>query len=193
MTIPYKQIRAVYDAKNIRVYQAYGEAIALPALKHQRFVAPFKMSRMTWIKPSFLWMMYRAGYGFKDDGQAYILAIDMRREGFDWALNNSCASTLPQGMGLQEWQKYKEKMPVRVQWDPERDLRHQPLAHRSIQVGLSEKAVQLYVEEWVTCITDITPLAHEIYGLVQQNQLDAAKQLLPDEREYTPMSMDKNY
>ncbi len=54
-------IRAVYDDKTIRVYQAYGDDIADAALAHGTFVAPpFKMGRMTWIKPSFLWMMYRA-------------------------------------------------------------------------------------------------------------------------------------
>ncbi|MFM7200125.1 MAG: DUF4291 family protein, partial [Myxococcota bacterium] len=67
-TIPTRQIRAVYDDKTIRVYQAYSDAIADSALKHQTFVAPpFKMERMTWIKPSFLWMMYRAGWGYKDE------------------------------------------------------------------------------------------------------------------------------
>ncbi|WP_422570328.1 DUF4291 family protein, partial [Erwinia billingiae] len=29
---------------------------------------------MTWIKPSFLWMMYRSGWGMKDPGQKRILA-----------------------------------------------------------------------------------------------------------------------
>lgn len=37
------------------------------------------MERMTWIKPSFLWMMYRAGWGFKDKGQRRVLAIDISR------------------------------------------------------------------------------------------------------------------
>ncbi|MBL8891477.1 MAG: DUF4291 family protein [Planctomycetaceae bacterium] len=30
--------------------------MAEPALKQQRFVAPFSFDRMTWIKPSFLWL-----------------------------------------------------------------------------------------------------------------------------------------
>ena len=60
---------------------------------HGTFVSPpFKMSRMTWIKPSFLWMMYRAGWGYKDAGQRRILAIDITREGFQWALEHSCPS-----------------------------------------------------------------------------------------------------
>src|SRR5262245_19372278 len=72
--MPERQIRASYTDTTIRVYQAYPEVIADTALKHGTFVSPpFSMNRMTWIKPSFLWMMYRAGWGFKDDGQRRIL------------------------------------------------------------------------------------------------------------------------
>ena len=56
--LPVHQIRAVYDATTIRVYQAYSEIIADSTLAHGTFVSPpFKTERMTWIKPSFLWMM----------------------------------------------------------------------------------------------------------------------------------------
>ena len=41
---------------------------------------------MTWIKPSFLWMMYRSGWGTKTD-QERILAIDITREGFNTILS----------------------------------------------------------------------------------------------------------
>jgi hypothetical protein len=85
--IPLRQIQAVYDNETIRVYQAYSDAIADSALAHGTFVSPpFKMERMTWIKPSFLWMMYRAGWGFKAPGENRIWAIDITREGFEWAL-----------------------------------------------------------------------------------------------------------
>jgi len=63
--VPERQIRAVFDEQTIRVYQAYGDAIADPALKAGTFVPPFSMTRMSWIKPSFLWMMYRSGWGTK--------------------------------------------------------------------------------------------------------------------------------
>jgi len=67
---PQRKIRALFDASTIRVYQAYSDHIADSALARGTFVSPpFKIDRMTWIKPSFLWMMYRAGWGFKDAGQ----------------------------------------------------------------------------------------------------------------------------
>lgn len=183
--IPHNQIRAMYDTDTIRVYQAYSDAIADSALAHGRFVSPpFKMERMTWIKPSFLWMMYRAGWGLKDEGQKRILAIDITREGFEWALAHSCSSHSPAGMSGDEYAALKQRCPVRVQWDPERDMHLQPLAHRAIQIGLSKEAVRLYVNEWTRKITEVTALAHEVLALVQQGQLQEATNKLPPERAY---------
>ncbi|MBB4865025.1 hypothetical protein HNP46_003901 [Pseudomonas nitritireducens] len=179
------QIRAVYDDRTIRVYQAYSDAIADSALANGRFVSPpFKMERMTWIKPSFLWMMYRAGWGYKDAGQSRILAIDITREGFEWALAHSCPSRAETSMSAQQWDELKRASPVRVQWDPERDLTLQALPYRAIQIGLSRDAVQRYVQDWICRITDVTPLAHEIHALVEQGRLDEARAALPAEKIY---------
>lgn len=179
---PQQQIRAVFDDTTIRVYQAYPDAIADAALAKGRFVSPpFKMERMTWIKPSFLWMMYRAGWGFKDAGQRRILAIDISREGFAWALEHGCLShadgnpVAPAGVN-------KDRFPVRIQWDPERDLYLNKLPYRSIQIGLSKEAVHLYVTQWIRGITDVTVLAHEIHALVQAGRLEEARARLPVER-----------
>lgn len=183
--IPKRQIRAVYDDDTIRVYQAYNDDIADAALKSGRFISPpFSMSRMTWIKPSFLWMMYRAGWGYKDPGQNRILAIDISREGFEWALAHSCASHPDPAMTKQEWDTHKGSHPVRIQWDPERDLHHQPLTHRSIQIGIRGEAVSRYVNDWTKSITDITALAHEMHSLVREGELGQATAALPQERPY---------
>ena len=114
--IPERQIRAAYDDATIRVYQAYSDEIADTALANGTFISPpFKMERMTWIKPSFLWMMYRAGWGFKDAGQQRILAIDISRAGFEWALEHGCLSHADASMSKDEWSAKKEASPVRIQ------------------------------------------------------------------------------
>jgi hypothetical protein len=157
-------IHANYNDETIRVYQAYGEEIALPALKAGTFVAPFKMARMTWIKPSFNWMMYRSGYGSKQ-GQEFVLAIDISREGFDWALENSVLSSFrPEANeNFEDWQKAIRNSPVRVQWDPARNWRLDEIdGLRAIQIGLSGEAVERYVKEWIRSIADVTALAHSI-------------------------------
>jgi phage terminase large subunit len=57
-----KVIRPVFDEQTVTVYQAFNKAIAESVVQHQTFISsPFKIDRMTWIKPSFLWMMYRSG------------------------------------------------------------------------------------------------------------------------------------
>lgn len=190
-----REIRAVYDARTIRVYQAYGNEIADSALKHQTFVSPpFSMKRMTWIKPSFLWMMYRAGWGEKDDEQRRILAIDLKREGFDWAVANGAPSHSDPGQSHDDWQAAMARSPVRVQWDPERDLHHSPLPHCAIQIGLSGEAVARYVGEWILQISDETDTARYIHDLVRKGDAnepirtflyEEAQRSLPREKPYT--------
>jgi len=182
---PLHEIRAVYDDQTIRVYQAYSAPIADTALANGTFVSPpFKMDRMTWIKPSFLWMMYRAGWGLKDDGQKRILAIDITREGFEWALAHGCLSHAAPSVTEREWTQLKDRSPVRIQWDPERDIHLHRLEHRSIQIGLSKDAVDRYVHQWICRIEDVTPLAHRIHRLIDAGRLDEAHALLPAERVY---------
>ena len=191
--IPSHEIRGVYDDDprvTIRVYQAYADPIADAALAHGRFAPPFSRNRMSWIKPSFLWMMYRAGWGFKDSGQCRILAIDIQRTGFDWALAHACLSHPDPSLSKAQWESHKAAHPVRIQWDPERDLHHHPLPHRSIQIGLSGEALARYVDEWTVNITEITPLAHRIQALVATGDLAQASALLPPERPYpTPANL----
>lgn len=84
--VPYKQIRARQPPgqKTLVVYQAYSSAIAISAVREQKLDASraFRVGRMTWIKPSFLWCMYRSGWSYKDPNQERILAIEMSVEGF---------------------------------------------------------------------------------------------------------------
>src|SRR3954463_13593353 len=86
-----RHVRAKFSAEAIVVYQAYPPPIADAALAAGTFVAPFKRERMTWIKPSFLWMMYRSGWGTKPD-QERALGTELTRAGFEWALAHASLS-----------------------------------------------------------------------------------------------------
>jgi hypothetical protein len=182
---PLRQVRAVFTDETITVYQAYSPQIATPAVAAGRFVPPFKRERMTWIKPSFLWMMYRCGWAEKP-GQERVLALALRRDGFEWALANSCLSHyVPERYADRKtWERALKESPVRVQWDPERSLHLQPLPYRSLQVGLSGIAVDRFVDDWIVELTDVTATAHEIHDLVRKGDLEAAGELLPRERAY---------
>lgn len=185
VSVPARQIRARYSADTITVYQAYPPEIALPAVAAGRFVAPFKRERMTWIKPSFLWMMYRCGWATKP-GQERVLAIDITREGFEWALARACLSHYDRGLhgDRATWSRHLRTSPVRVQWDPERTLHLNALPHRSLQVGLAGEAVARYVDDWLVGITDITPTVHRVRDLVRADDVPAATAHLPVERSY---------
>lgn len=180
-----REIRAVYDDTTITVYQAYNEHIASIAIRNQTFAPPFKMDRMTWIKPSFLWMMYRSGWATKQN-QEHVLAIRIKREGFDWMVANACLShyVADSHESMEAWQKELARSPVRVQWDPEKNIHLHKLDYRSIQLGLSGIAVKKYVEEWIVSIEDISERCHTIHALVNSRDMEAAMAMLPEERIY---------
>ncbi|MCX5423271.1 DUF4291 domain-containing protein [Streptomyces sp. NBC_00078] len=185
MEEPQRGIRAAYADSTITVYQAYSPEIGLPAVRDGRFPAAWKRDRMTWIKPSFLWMMYRCGWGAKE-GQETVLAVEISRDGFEWALRHACLSSYVREVHPDRatWQRQLQRAPARVQWDPERDLHLQPLPYRSLQLGLSGEAALRYADEWTVAIRDVTPLAREIHGLVSGGDLASASRLLPQERPY---------
>jgi uncharacterized protein DUF4291 len=187
MNEPLRRIRALHTPTTITVYQAYPPALGLPAARDGKFPAAWSRSRMTWVKPSFLWMMYRCGWAAKAD-QETVLAVEIGRAGFDWALGRACLSHyVPEVHGDHAaWRRELKEAPARVQWDPERDLHLRPLAHRSLQMGLSGEATRRYADEWIVSIRDITPLAHRVHALVSEGDLDRARSLLPQEHPYEP-------
>jgi uncharacterized protein DUF4291 len=181
----FRAIRAVYSETSITVYQAFSAAIADAALSAGRFVAPFKGDRMTWIKPSFLWMMYRSGWATKP-GQERVLAVEISRLGFEWALGHSALSHFePEIHGTHEaWEQLRDSSPVRIQWDPERDIHLEELPIRSIQIGLGGSAIAQYADDWTIAIRDVTDLAHSINELEVSGADERAIGRLPSEREY---------
>ena len=140
---------------------------------------------MTWIKPSFTWMMYRSGWGAKP-GQERILGIDILRSGFEWALGHASLSHFEEAThgNHERWQAQLRSSPVRIQWDPERTLNLEELPWRAIQVGIGGPAVDLFVDRWIAGIEDLTLLAGEVKDLVDRGELELARGRLPVEAPY---------
>lgn len=180
-----QEIRANYDNKTIMVYQAYGKAIALPAIENNRFDAPFSFNRMTWIKPSYLWLMERSNWGTKSN-QDHILGIRLKRECWERALSFGVLTDPDKTIYVngQEWEKQFKKAKVHIQWDPERSIRGAKLQERSIQVGISRFLIEEYNNEWIEEIVDLTGLTKKIYQLRKLGKYKEAKRLLPSERIY---------
>jgi uncharacterized protein DUF4291 len=185
MRMAQREIRADYDATTIIVYQAYRAAIAQPAIAAGRFVPPFSLGRMTWIKPSFLWLMERSNWARKP-GQEYILGVRITRAGWEEALSHAVLTAPEKGLyrDEDEWRRQLESALVQVQWDPERGLRGASLQQDSIQVGLSRHIIGRYVNDWTREIRDYTPLVRKIRGLLDAGEAGKAAKLLPRERVY---------
>lgn len=180
-----RQVRARFTEEAVTVYQAYTPAMADAALAAGTFVAPFKRERMTWIKPSFLRMMYRFGWATKP-GQERVLAIETTRQGFEWALAHASPGHYAPTVhtDADAWKAQLRTSPVRVQWDPKRSVTLQPLPRRALQVGLSGGAVERYVEDWIVRISDVTDLARTVRRDVGAGRLDEAASMLPREVPY---------
>jgi Domain of unknown function (DUF4291) len=81
-----RYILAQFDEEGVIVYQAYRQAIDHFAATHGYFGGDhFSLNRMSWIKPNFLWMMYRSGWGQKE-GQEVVLAVKIKRAALDTIL-----------------------------------------------------------------------------------------------------------
>ncbi|WP_406290790.1 DUF4291 domain-containing protein [Embleya sp. NBC_00896] len=167
-----RQVRADFDATTLVVYQAYAPAVAEPALREGRFVAPFSFGRMTWIKPSYRWLMHRSDWGRKA-GQERVLAVRITRAGFEDALGRAVST-----------EGSVEGADVHVQWDPERSLRGAALNQYSIQVGIGRDLIRTFNDEWVVGVTDLTPLTRRIADLLRAGRTTQAQRLLPPERPY---------
>src|SRR5262249_27318258 len=119
-------------------------------------------------------------------GQERVLAVEMTRAGFEWALARACLSHYVDALypDREAWSARLAASPVRVQWDPERSLRLAALPHRSLQLGLSGEAARRYVDEWIVSLVDVTGLARQIRELLDAGDDAAAGGLLPVERPY---------
>jgi hypothetical protein len=183
---PYREIRAQYDEDTITVYQAYSASIAKAAVQEQKLSASpdFSLQRMTWIKPSWAWMMYRSGYATKDSRQSHILALKMTHKNFQELLS---LAVVCGGGALSDEDRARA---VRVQWDPERDLALGQLPYRSIQIGISKDISKKWSEEWIESIDDVTEMATKLKEVVDGGKdLDLRelvdRGLVPIERPYT--------
>ena len=200
-----RQIRASVSqggaSRHVVVYQAYNAAIAHAAARADSFLAPlqqglWRANRMTWVKPSAVWMGYRCGWGlFKDANQSHVLALHIPEDKFFALLSLARLSDCGSGAAAQS--------DVVVQWDPERlfapgaaertgaagcNSAQPPNKHaytqmdqdvRSIQIGLRNSAVEMLLDPAVVVqINDVTERFHACGRALADGDLNAAKDAL---------------
>ena len=166
-----RHVLAQFDDESVVVYQAYRPSIGQFAAEHGHFRVPgFSLDRMSWIKPNFLWMMYRCGWAQKE-GQAVVLAVWLARAAFDEILAQAVPSTFwdHRYADRKAWQHDVKRSDVRLQWDPDHDPHGKPVQRRAVQLGLRGGVLARYSKEWIRRIEDITPLVREQHARLQRD------------------------
>lgn len=182
-----RHILASHDEESVVVYQAYRPAIGLYAARNQRFGGEFSFSRMSWIKPNFLWMMYRSGWGTKE-GQEVTLAVTIPRSLFDEILAVAVPSTFDASRysEMKDWKRALENSEVRLQWDPDHGPGGAPQKRRAVQLGLRGEMLRGYAETDVIKIDDISAFVAEQRQFVRE----PGRLMVPAETVYWPRRED---
>ena len=179
-----RHILAQFDADTIVVYQAYRRQISAFAAEHGHFGGGgFSFDRMSWVKPNFLWMMYRSGWAAKPD-QETVLAVRLRRDAFEAVLAAAVHSAFAREAYPSEeaWRRALGASDVRLQWDPDHHPSGAPLPRRAIQLGLRGDTLRRYAREWITDIEDVSEFVREQAARVAPR--DWRRLLTPRERVY---------
>jgi hypothetical protein len=164
-----QHILAQFDEDTIIVYQAYRLSIGRFAVENGYFGGDFKYSRMSWIKPNFLWMMYRSQWG-QAEGQEVVLAIRLQRRFFDSLLAQAVPSSFDaQALASRaDWAAAVARSDVRLQWDPDHLPTGEKCERRAIQLGLRGAALEAYGKREIVQVIDMSafiaeqrPNAHE--------------------------------
>jgi len=184
-----QHILAHYDDSSIIVYQAYRPSIGKFAIEHRRLGGPdFSFSRMSWIKPNFLWMMYRSGWGTKE-GQEITLALRLRREFFDHILDQAVPSTYQAEYpgGREAWMAAVSRSEVRLQWDPDHSPSGARLARKAIQLGLRGRVLEAFANSELIEVIDLSDFVRSQRSNAAESQISALR--TPIERVYTPSTV----
>jgi hypothetical protein len=157
-----RHILAHFDAESIVVYQAYRPEIGEYAIAHGRFGGAFSLARMSWIKPNFLWMMYRSGWATKE-GQAVTLGLRLRRAFFDELLAAAVPSSWDRERFATEndWSRAVAGSEVRLQWDPDHHPSGAPLERRAIQLGLRGEVLRRFAGDELLEVLDFRAFVEE--------------------------------
>jgi hypothetical protein len=179
-----RHILARFDDETITVYQAYRSSIADASVRDQRLGGGgFSYERMSWVKPNFLWMMYRSGWGEKE-GQERVLALRVRRVAFDRWLSQAVHSSFVSEVygDAAAWALAVKRSTVRLQWDPDHDPYGAPVERRAIQLGLRAESLRELGERALVSVEDISAFVAEQRARVRAHTIESLE--IPQEDVY---------
>jgi len=181
-----KHILAQQTDDQIVVYQAFNPNIASYAVANQHFGGNhYSYNRMSWIKPNFLWMMYRCGWAAKEQ-QKHVLAIWIDKSDFDRILDEAVFSSYQANLyeSPEMWKADLAAKKVRLQWDPDHDIYGKKQERKAIQLGLKGEILKDFGMNMIRKIIDITDFVKEQKQKIDKGQIDEL--YVPKEWIYTP-------
>jgi Domain of unknown function (DUF4291) len=185
-----RHIIAFQEDDLIVVYQAYHEKTVEFAIKNQILGGSrFSYERMSWIKPNFLWMMYRCGWAQKEN-QKRVIAIWLKKTDFENILEQAVFSSFNSKIYENEndWKHHLQKSNVRLQWDPDHDPFGNKVERKAIQLGLKGKALEEFGKRQIVKIEDVTEFVMEQHIFVVENKIE--KLQVPKETIYKPSTVE---
>ena len=168
------QVIGYIEQDTIILYQAFNSHIAQYAVANQKFGGPhYSFNRMSWVKPGFLWMMYRAGWASKEN-QQHILAITLPIVHFKKILAQATITSFDEKrfVSHEVWKTELDKTDVRLQWDPDHDPFGNKEKRKAIQVGMKGEILRNFCTEWISKIEDISDFVKIEHAKVLQNNLN---------------------
>ena len=168
----------------IVVYQAYNNQIADYATVNQKLGGShFSYNRMSWIKPNFLWMMYRCGWAEKEN-QENVIAIWIKKADFEIILENAVYSSFQKNIyhSSENWKNELEQKSVRLQWDPDHDPLGNKQERRAIQLGLKGDILKAFGEKMIQKIENITDFVKAQKQFVDKKDIENL--IVPSENLY---------
>jgi hypothetical protein len=180
-----RHILAQFDDDTIIVYQAYCPSIGRFAVEKGFFGGDFKFSRMSWIKPNFLWMMHRSQWG-QAEGQEAVLAVRLKRRFFDALLAQAVPSSFDADIfaSHDEWTAAVLRSDVRLQWDPDHLPTGEKCERRAIQLGLRGAVLEAYGKREIGQIIDMSEFVTDQRANVREWK--NGKLITPLESVYVP-------
>lgn len=158
---------------HIVVYQAYKKSIADFAVTNQTLGGnDFSYGRMSWIKPNFLWMMYRCGWAEKEN-QERVLALWIKKKDFNGILSKAVFSSFNKSNNSshEQWTQALNNSDVRLQWDPDHDPYGNKMQRRAIQLGMKGETLENFGKNHIQRIEDITEFVRLQKQLLDSDQL----------------------
>jgi hypothetical protein len=177
-----RAVIADHDDEGVHVYQAFKPGIVEEAVRRGTFGKGFNLDRLTWIKPSFGWMLHRSAYATAHR-QERIARIKLPHDAFLAILRQAVPTAHDPRLfpAKGAWRAALERTEVRYQWDPDRDWCLGKLPRRAIQLGLRGAVVRRYVTA-ILRVEDATPLARACAAAAAARR--SIPPSYPAEREY---------